>query len=55
MCSSDLQKIYAYSFTGRRYDTGDLAGYVEAIMEFALKNPEIRDSLLDHMKTLLKR
>ena len=51
----ESQKIYAYSFTGRRYDTGDLAGYVEAIMEFALKNPEIRDSLLDHMKTLLKR
>jgi UTP--glucose-1-phosphate uridylyltransferase len=51
----ESQKIYAYAFTGRRYDTGDLAGYVEAIMEFALKNPEIRDSLLDHMKTLLKR
>ena len=50
----DMQKVYGFCFQGRRYDTGDLAGYVEAIMDFAMKNPEIRDSLLEHMKTLVK-
>ncbi|MDG6258127.1 MAG: UTP--glucose-1-phosphate uridylyltransferase GalU [Methanomicrobiaceae archaeon] len=50
----DFQKVYGFSFHGRRYDTGDQVGYVQAIVEFALNNPELRDNLLDHLKSLVK-
>ena len=32
-------------FEGRRYDTGNLTGYLEAIIEFALQNEEAGDWL----------
>lgn len=35
------EEVYAHAFQGRRYDTGDVCGYIEAIIEFALMNPEI--------------
>jgi len=51
----DFQKVYGFSFHGRRYDTGDQVGYVQAIVEFALNNPELRDNLLAHLQSLVKR
>ena len=35
----------AVDFEGRRYDTGNLEGYLEAIIDFALKNAEAGDWL----------
>jgi UTP--glucose-1-phosphate uridylyltransferase len=32
-------------FEGRRYDTGNLKGYLEAIIDFALRNEEAGDWL----------
>ena len=32
-------------FEGRRYDTGNLKGYLESIIDFALKNEEAGDWL----------
>lgn len=32
--------LYAYLFDGKRYDTGDKLGYIEATIAFALKRPE---------------
>ncbi len=49
-----FQKVYGFSFHGRRYDTGDQVGYVQAIVEFALNNPELRENLLEHLKSLVK-
>lgn len=43
------QDVYAYAFEGKRYDTGDKCGYLEAIIDFALKNPETRDAVLQHL------
>jgi UTP--glucose-1-phosphate uridylyltransferase len=40
-----VQEIYAHAFQGKRYDTGDKAGYIEAIIDFALENPETRDAI----------
>ena len=39
------EKMCAVDFEGRRYDTGNLKGYLEAIIDFALKNPEAGDWL----------
>lgn len=41
--------VYAYNFSGRRYDIGDKQGYLEATVEYALKRPEIRDQFLNYL------
>lgn len=43
------QRVYAYNFSGRRYDIGDKQGYLEASVEFALKRPELRDKFLAYL------
>ena len=42
--------LLAYLFEGDRYDTGDRLGYLDAIMTFGLRRPEIRDGLIGLMK-----
>lgn len=44
-----VQKVYAYNFSGRRYDIGDKEGYLEATIEYALKRPELRDKFLAYL------
>lgn len=48
------EAIYAYNFEGKRYDVGDKLGFLEATIDFALKRPEIRDGLVDYLKTKIK-
>lgn len=44
-----FQDIYAHLFQGKRYDTGDKAGYIKAIIDFALENPDTTDAILQHL------
>jgi len=37
--------VYAYQFHGKRYDTGDKLGYIETIIDFALKDPHLQKNL----------
>ncbi len=37
--------LLAYLFDGRRYDTGDKLGYIEATIAFALKRPDLADGV----------
>ena len=46
------QAMYAYIFKGHRYDVGSKTGFLQANIEFALRNPEIRDELMDYLKEL---
>ncbi|WP_407355639.1 UTP--glucose-1-phosphate uridylyltransferase GalU [Methanolobus sp. WCC5] len=46
------QKIYAYRFTGKRYDTGDKVEYVKAIIDFALGNEETKKEIMEHIKDI---
>ena len=39
------EPMFAVDFEGRRYDTGNLKGYLEAIIDFALHNEEAGDWL----------
>ena len=39
------EKMCAVDFEGKRYDTGNLKGYLESIIDFALKNEEAGDWL----------
>ena len=49
------EKMCAVDFEGHRYDTGNLKGYLEAIIDFALKNEEagdwLRQFILDKAKS----
>ena len=43
------QQIYAYKFTGKRYDTGDKVEYVKAIIDFALANENMKEQIKEHI------
>lgn len=42
-------KIYAYEFSGKRYDIGSKEGFLEATVEFALKDPELKESFSKYL------
>lgn len=48
------EKVYAYDFEGIRYDIGDKFGYVKAIIDFALKNSELKDKTEEYINSLKK-
>lgn len=47
--------VFAYKFTGERYDTGNVHGYLDATIDFALKDPETRDKFVSSLKTRLAK
>ncbi|HKW76072.1 MAG TPA: UTP--glucose-1-phosphate uridylyltransferase GalU [Terriglobales bacterium] len=46
------EKIYGYTFEGKRHDTGDKLGFLKASVEFALKRPDMGKQFADYLKTL---
>ena len=44
------QPMVAVDFEGRRYDTGNLCGYLEATIDFALRNAEVGPWLREFMR-----
>jgi UTP--glucose-1-phosphate uridylyltransferase len=46
------QPVYAYTYHGKRYDTGDKLGYLEAIVDFALGDAEIGGPFRDHLEKM---
>jgi UTP--glucose-1-phosphate uridylyltransferase len=47
--------VYAYQFHGKRYDTGDKLGYIETIVDFALKDPHLQKNLRKFLTDRLSR
>ncbi len=45
--------IYGYEFEGNRYDAGDKLGYLQAILVYAMKNPELGPPLKELMREML--
>lgn len=45
--------VYAYNFTGKRYDTGNKQGYLKATVEFALRRPDLGPQFREYLKKLL--
>lgn len=48
------EAMYAFSFEGKRYDVGNKLGYLEATMEFALRNHELRDDFKEYIQKLIE-
>ncbi|NBU20925.1 UTP--glucose-1-phosphate uridylyltransferase [bacterium] len=48
-------RLLAYQFEGKRYDTGDRLGFIDATLAYALKRPELVDGVVSLMKKHLER
>jgi UTP--glucose-1-phosphate uridylyltransferase len=46
------QRILAYKFRGKRHDAGDKLGFLQATVEFALKNEELGPAFRSYLKSL---
>lgn len=48
------EPVYAYRFTGKRYDCGNKLGYLQATVEHALSHPELGRSFAAYLRRLAK-
>ena len=46
------EKIYGYTFDGKRHDAGDKLGFLKATVEFALKRPDLGPDFAEYLRTL---
>ena len=46
------EKIYGFTFEGKRHDTGDKLGFLKATVEFALKRPDLGGPMREYLKNL---
>ena len=49
------ENVLAYIFEGDRYDTGSINGYLEATVEFALRDPDLKDLMLKICKEKINK
>ena len=47
------EAMYAYVFKGHRYDVGTKMGFLQANIEFALRNPSVADELKNYLHELM--
>jgi UTP--glucose-1-phosphate uridylyltransferase len=45
--------VFGYWFEGKRYDCGSKAGYLQAMVAFALNRPELRDEFGDYLAEMV--
>lgn len=48
------QDIYAYEFSGQRYDVGSKLGFVQATLDFALRNDVLREEVIRYVEQKLE-
>jgi UTP--glucose-1-phosphate uridylyltransferase len=46
------EPVYAYRFSGKRYDCGSKLGYLEATVEYGLRHPELGDRFAKYLEGL---
>lgn len=46
--------MYAYDFEGRRYDIGSKQGFLEATVEYALRNDGLKNDFINYLKEIVK-
>jgi len=46
------EKIYGFTFEGKRHDAGDKLGFLKATVEFALKRDDVGKDFREYLKTL---
>ena len=51
-CLLQTERIMGYKFKGKRHDAGDKLGFLQATVEFALKNKELGPKFRSYLKSL---
>ena len=51
---NQIQRVFAYEFEGSRHDVGEKLGFITTTIEFALQDEELRPSVLEFLKDVLK-
>jgi UTP--glucose-1-phosphate uridylyltransferase len=46
------EKVYGYTFEGKRHDAGDKLGFLKATVELALKRPDMGKEFAEYLKSL---
>lgn len=46
----DTEGVQGYLFSGKRYDIGNKAGFVEATLDFAMKDKDIKKELTEYLR-----
>jgi UTP--glucose-1-phosphate uridylyltransferase len=46
------EKVYGYTFEGKRFDAGDKLGMLQATVEFGLNRPDLGPKFREYLKTL---
>ena len=46
------ERVCAYEFEARRYDVGNKEGYLEAIVEYALRNEKLKDDFAAYVESI---
>lgn len=52
---NEKNDVYAYEFKGKRYDSGDKLGFLQATVDFALKRPKLREQFLVYLNQVCER
>ncbi|SDN21692.1 UTP--glucose-1-phosphate uridylyltransferase GalU [Alkalicoccus daliensis] len=47
------EAVYAYDFEGRRYDVGEKLGFIQTTISYAMRDKDLRDSLISFMQNEL--
>jgi len=47
------EDVYGYAFRGKRYDTGNKAEYVKAIVDFALEREDLKEEIMRYLKEVI--
>ncbi len=47
-----LEDVFAYRFSGKRFDCGSKLGFMKANVELALKHPQLQEEFAAYLKTL---
>ena len=52
---NESESVFAYDFQGKRYDVGEISGYIRTLIEMSLEREDIRKDLLPFLKELVDK
>ncbi|WP_308591134.1 UTP--glucose-1-phosphate uridylyltransferase GalU [uncultured Megasphaera sp.] len=50
---ADREAVYAYTFAGKSYDTGNKLGFLKATVEYALRREDLGEAFREYLKGIL--
>jgi UTP--glucose-1-phosphate uridylyltransferase len=50
---SEVERIIAYDFEGRRHDVGEKMGFIQTTIHYALQHEELKEGLLEYLQEVI--